>query len=246
MKRDDVAAGNDGPDTPERGRANDRPRRPPERRPLPDGGRVPDDDEDASGSGDGDPDEEEDRTRAPPGSNISRRTIIRILIVLGIGIPIAIEGRTLLGLIMQALRGDGDAATPTTTGGTGTTTTSDPVGVGDELLPETAQTERVVEGYVKVDGSTSFTMTVDIDNQSGTEYELRLGTLTTSGGSTVEGGASSGRLDPGSDGSVTGTWELPSGDRPESVRVIAISVPASGSPTTVDKTVELGSFQVQR
>lgn len=165
---------------------------------------------------------------------ISRRTLIRILVGLGIGIPVVVEGLTLLGLVGDQFGGDGSDGTDTATAA------DNGVGVGDELLPGTAPTETVVEGYVTGDDWT-FTLVVTVDNGSDRTYELRLGAVTTEDGDRVDGGRGTGSIEPGESASVTGQWSLPEGSTPESVDVVAVA----GDATEVERQVRLGKFPVR-
>ncbi|MFA1611183.1 hypothetical protein [Halobellus rubicundus] len=170
--------------------------------------------------------------------DVSRRWLIRILVGLGIGIPIAIEATTFLGLIRERLfGGDGSESEATAT-----TTTSPPqgVGIGDELLPETAPTEIVTDAVVHIsdDGSWTFELVVDVENAGEAPYELRLSTVTTDDGTTVEERASSGQIPPGETRELTNTWELPTGESPASLAVTAVTYRESGA-TVTDRTVRL-------
>jgi hypothetical protein len=166
-------------------------------------------------------------------SAVRRRWLIRLLVGLGIGIPVVIEARTFLGLFWSYLAGSGEddgtgegTTTPTTTAPSG-------VGVGDELLAATPQTETVRASYIQVEGSDRrFELSVEVDNTGETPYELRFGAVRTAGGESVDGGASTGRIPPGETATVTGTWELPSGDRPESVTVTALTYAGDGVELT--------------
>lgn len=168
---------------------------------------------------------------------LERRTLIRLLVGLGIGVPILIEAATLLGLVGDLLGGDdGGAGTPTAT------ETTAGVGLGDELLPDAPGTHTVQAAYVAADGWT-FTLSVGVENTTDRTYELRLRTVTTDGGDVVEGGGESGPIAPGETGSVTGRWDLPDGASPDTVEAVAIV--RNGTVTTVERTVDLGSVPVQ-
>ncbi|MBX0286331.1 hypothetical protein [Haloarcula salinisoli] len=166
-------------------------------------------------------------------------SMVRVLIVLAIAIPIAIEVVTFGGLIGHYLGGGGagPAATPTATAETGGAT------VDDEILTATAATERVdAATLTEADNGTRFVLTVTVtDPVDG--YELRLGAVTTRSGRTIEGsGATTGRLDAGEDGLVTGTWQLPDGDRPDTLAVTVVSAPGNDTPTPREYTVDFGDL----
>lgn len=173
-------------------------------------------------------------------SGLSRRTLIRLLIGLGIGIPILVEGLTLLGLVEQALLGDDEDEADE-----GTATPS-AVHVGDEILPETPQREVLSAATIRAaEDGWRFTVTVEVDNDAEVPYELRLGTVTTSAGTEVRGGGSTGRIAPGDSGTAAAFWLLPEGETPATVEATAITTPEGESPETTRSVIELGQIPVQ-
>jgi hypothetical protein len=182
------------------------------------------------------PDSDADQAPAGP---ISRRTLIRLLIGLGIGIPIAVESRTLLGIIDQQFFGgetgdgdDGDAD------GEGVT-------VGDELLPETAPVERLTAATVFArDGDWRFVLEADVTNTTDRPYEFQLGTVETTGG-TGTGGTTTGIIDPGANTSLVAEWSIPEGGKPLAVTAVGILDP-DGDAERVSERVPLGNVPVQR
>jgi hypothetical protein len=164
-------------------------------------------------------------------------SMVRVLLILAIGLPIAIEVVTFGGFIGHYFGGGGGpAATPTPTVESGAT-------VGDEILLATGATERL-EGatLTEADNATRFVLTVTVTNPPG-DYELRLGAVTTRAGRTVEGsGATTGSLAAGQDGLVTGTWPLPGDDRPDTLAVTVVSAPGNDTPTPRAYTVEFGDL----
>ncbi|WP_311172906.1 hypothetical protein [Halobellus ordinarius] len=174
---------------------------------------------------------------------VSRRWLIRILIGLGIGIPVAIEATTFLGLIRERLFGGGENEDDGTT--TETATPQPSVGVGDELLPETPQSETLTDAVVNIrDDSWRFEIVVDVENTGEAEYELRLSTVTTGGGTTVEDRASTGQIPAGESQRLTNAWELPTGESPETLDVTAVTFSESGASVT-ERTVRLRSVSVE-
>jgi hypothetical protein len=143
---------------------------------------------------------------------MERRTLIRLLVVFGIGIPLLIEGFTFLGLLeAQLLGGDGGSTpTPTIEGAT----------QGDEILPETTPAETLSTAAFE-DGA--LTLTVSVDNTANASYELRLTDATTREGETVGGNESTGVLAPGESGFATARWTLPGDARPGTVTVVTIT-----------------------
>ena len=169
---------------------------------------------------------------------MERRTLIRLLVGLGIGVPVAIEAATFLGLFERRLLDGGD-------GGPTATPRPERVGVGDELLPETPPADTVTDARVSTgEGGWSFALEVTVTNGSDAPYELRLGDVTTSGGDTVAGGGSTPRVPPGGSDAVLAHWTLPEGATPERVDAVGISFPADADPVTVRRSVPLATVPV--
>ncbi|MFC7172729.1 hypothetical protein ACFQL0_03920 [Haloplanus litoreus] len=91
------------------------------------------------------PSDETDETNSQPAASdadsadgtpggLSKRTLIRLLVGFGIGIPILIEGLTFLGLLQNQFGGEGDDSTESTA--TETDGAPEAVGVGDDMLPK--------------------------------------------------------------------------------------------------------------
>lgn len=168
---------------------------------------------------------------------ISRRTLIRLLVGGAIGIPIAVEGRTFLGLIDQHFLG----------GETHDSSSSDErtVAVGDELLPETTPAEKVTRMVVTApDDTWTFHLDVAVENTGDTQYEFRVEEVATTGG-TVTGSETTGRLNPGESSTIEGTWTIPEGSTPTDLAVTGLS----GEPEdqeTVERDISLGNVPVKR
>ena len=160
---------------------------------------------------------------------MERRTLVRLLVVLAIGIPVLIEAVTFLGLVETRLF-DGDGAT--------TTPAEGGVRPGEELLPDTPQSEVVAEAAIRGESTPwVFVLTVTVENPTDDPYELRLGTLTLGGGRTVPGEATTGRIPAGGSGEVTGAWEVPQGATPDRLEVVSVRYGPDGRAehrTTVD------------
>jgi hypothetical protein len=170
---------------------------------------------------------------------VSRRWLIRLLVGLGIGIPVAIEGWTFTSLLRKRLFGgdedDDDGAPPTTT-------TLRTVGIGGELLPETAPADRLTTATIDAgEEQWRLLLTVEVQNDTETEYELRLGAVTTTDGETVPGEATTGTVAPGETGFATGEWALPTGGSPQYLAVTALV-----GDQRVEKRVGLARIPVER
>lgn len=200
--------------------------------PPTDGDRVRDDPEPpADDGGEGDP-------AADAEGGVDRRTLIRILIALALGIPILVELRTVVTLVGSWVRGE-DGTTPTPT------PRYEAVGIGDELLPETAAVERLERAEVIAtdDDTWPFTIVVEVDNGSDRDYRLELGAVTTRDDTVVDGGATSDRIPPGESATLANTWSLPEGESPESMKVRAEL--GTEDPEVIERDVVLRGIAVQ-
>ncbi|MFB6105964.1 MAG: hypothetical protein ABEJ70_03230 [Halobacteriaceae archaeon] len=149
-----------------------------------------------------------DATTDGDGDGMSRRTLIRLLVALGIGLPILVEGLTFLGLVRNAFGGeDGDSGVPG-------------VRPGDEFLPQTDREETLTAASLtESGGARELTLTVQVHNTAPEPYSLRLGALILEDGGSVDGDATTGRIPPGETDDVTARWSLPPEGRPRSVYV---------------------------
>lgn len=188
-------------------------------------------------------------TEPPPDEtddDVSRRWLIRLLVGLGIGIPVLIEGTTAFRLITSRLFGSGDGGGD----GEGATETETPterpaIGVGDELLAATGPTDTVREAFIRVrESDWMFTFTVEVDNTGEVPYALRLGDVRTTGGETISGGGATGQIPPGGSAMVTGQWVLPQNTRPASVSVTALSYRDAETEIT-ERQIELERISIR-
>jgi hypothetical protein len=168
-----------------------------------------------------------------------RRRLIMWVLVIAFAVPLIVEGLTLVGLVGSYFGPAGTAAP--------STTPTPVVGVadGEELLPDTDRVERVSTVTLQSGGEGwTLTVTAQVDNTGDLPYELRLGAVTTDGGRRIEGSASTGRLNPGESATLTAQWNLPAGDRPDTVAVTAVEFD-DGEQTLVDRDVRVGRVPVQ-
>ena len=176
--------------------------------------------------------------------DVTRRWLIRALVGLGFGIPLAIEGATLIGLVESWLSGDGGDGDATAA--TQTTSSEPATAVGDDLLPATDRAETLAEAtvYARDDGW-RFDLTVDIENTGDRPYELRLGTVATQGGDRVDGGASTGRLAAGESASLSASYDLPDGETPATMSVVGVEYVEGGGERLMQETVRFGNIPVR-
>jgi len=175
---------------------------------------------------------------------ISKRTLIRLLVGFGIGIPLLVEGLTFLGLLGEQFGGgDGEGSEPTDTA------TTDPgVTVGDDLLPETDRSETLASAVLREAGGDRWplSLTVEVQNSGDTDYEFQLLTLHLADDRTVGGRSSTDRLGPGERRVITAEWSIPAGSTPRAVDVVALVYPdGEDAVETIERRVELAKVPVR-
>jgi hypothetical protein len=175
---------------------------------------------------------------------ISKRTLIRLLVGFGIGIPVLVEGITFLGLLDQQFGGGGEDGDGSTAPATETPTSA--VGVGDDLLPETERSETLASAVLRESGGDRWplSLTVEVRNAGDTDYEFQLLSLHLEDGRMVSGRTSTDRLAPGETRTITGEWSIPAGSMPHSVDVVAL-VYAADTVETVERRVDLAKIPVR-
>ncbi|MFB6100995.1 MAG: hypothetical protein ABEJ73_00330 [Haloplanus sp.] len=175
---------------------------------------------------------------------LSKRTLIRLIVGFGIGIPLLVEGLTFLGLLEQQFGGGGDGGETTTT----SDTDSAGVSVGGDLLPETDRSERLASAVLREVGGDRWplSLTVDVTNSGDTDYEFQLLAVHLEDGRTVTGRTSTDRLSPGESRTITAEWSIPAGSTPQSVDVVALIYPdGEGNVETVEREVDLAKIPVR-
>lgn len=175
---------------------------------------------------------------------VSRRTLIRLLVGFGIGIPVFVELATFVGLVGESLTGGGGGGGGESGGSAGeSTATPEPaVGVGDELLTETGPAETLTDATLLA-RSESFrlTLTVSVENSGEDPYVFQFGSVETENGRVVEGTESAVRVVSGESATVSGQWDLPSGSTPQRLTVRT----TVGREETSEHTVRLAKIPVQ-
>ncbi len=175
----------------------------------------------------------------------NRRTLIRLLIGLGIGIPVAVELSTFLGLLEQSLF-DSRGASPSAASDTETGRTTEPgPDVGDDLLPEEPVAVVLRDMAVLADGSPEFVMTVEVLNEGQTPIELRFRSITLESGRTIQGNGSTGRLEVGEETMITGRWQLDDRATPRQVTLVVVGFPSDGDAEVSTHRVPLGHVPVR-
>ena len=144
-----------------------------------------------------------------------RRTLLRVVIGLAIGIPVLVESLTFAGLLDAQFGGGGGRDDGTTT-----PRERSGVGVGDTLPVETT-TARLADAVLRQHADAwTLELTVTVDNTGDTPVSLGLETVTTTGGESASGGATTGEIPSGETGTVTETWSLPPNATPADLTVV--------------------------
>jgi hypothetical protein len=172
---------------------------------------------------------------------VDRRRLIRWIAALAFGVPIVVELLTFGGLLEAELFPGGENETEPTDSATASDR-PDAVGVGDELLTETAATETITISEVRQDDSgRTYVFSVEVENDTDAAMELRTGRVRLREGGTVDGVSSTGRIEPGESGMVTAAWGIPNDAMPGAVEVMA----TSGEETIVDRFVAVERPPIQ-
>lgn len=170
----------------------------------------------------------------------SRRWLVRLLVGLGLGIPIALEATTFLGLIRRSLLGEDDGTpSPTPEGRL--------VGIGDELLPATGPVETMTDAAIEGSSGDAWSLrvVVDVENTGDSPYAFRLGEVTTASGDAVSGGGATGEIPPGETVTLRASWSLPAGSTPETMVVQGLTYPEGGTVARVREVVRLRNVPVE-
>lgn len=173
---------------------------------------------------------------------MERRNFIRLLIGLGIGIPILIEAATFFGLIERHLFTGGNSSDESPSS---TTPTPEPVGIGEELLPKTPLNEILRSASLEAQqGEWKLTLGVEVENPTETEYEFRLGQVTLTNNDQIQGGGTTGRIPSFETRSMLGQWTLPEGSTPDQVDATEIAFASDGTTRETTATIPLSKIPV--
>jgi hypothetical protein len=173
---------------------------------------------------------------------LSRRRLVQLLVGLAFGIPLLVEGLTFLGLVENWTGGEepSEPSGPTTTPTEAPTPTPAPVGVGEELLPETPQTDRLTDArFAETDDGRELTLVVAVENRDAPAYQLRLSRLVTGAGEQVQGGGGTDSLARGESTTLTARWTVPADAEPAAVEAVATTRTEAGETEVVRRVVPL-------
>lgn len=179
---------------------------------------------------------------------VRRRWVIRLLVGLGFGIPIAIEGATFFGMLESGLLGGGgDDGGGAGTDGDGDGTGSpgdDRLAVGEEVLPETPAVEELRSAVVLAgEEAWRFRLLVAVENVGSDPYTLRIDRVTTDAGTVVEESAGTDAIAPGETGRLEHTWTLPVGEAPAWLTATGVTT-RDGESETVERRRRLAEVPV--
>lgn len=175
-----------------------------------------------------------------PEASSANKKLVRILVLIGIGIPILIEAITLFRLIGGHMDEESASAAPDTSA-------AQVVNVGDELLPATPPAEVIAELIVEPNpaaGTWVFEMEVEVRNATGHPYTLEVSALETQDG-TRQRQQFSQRWAPGDEGELEAEWSLPEGQLPRSLTARGRLHVTADSVREATRRVELGRVPVQ-
>lgn len=144
----------------------------------------------------------------------SRRRLFRLLLALAIGIPVAVEASTFVGMLTGERR----------------ETVAD---IGDELLPETPQTETLLDSSLYEGPPRQYELVAGVENETESAYELTVGPLFTEAGDRVAGTVTR-AVPAGESRELTARWELEDEAMPAAVRTRA-----TWNGETADERIEL-------
>lgn len=186
--------------------------------------------------------------RAPEEPEEVNPWVVRFFLILAFGLAFGIEGMTLIrGYFLNGEEGSQPVAEEQRGPGTPGARSSDtPLRVGDDLLPATDVTERVVEMQIRAQsaGPWTFRLVVAVENKTEAPYRLTLRALETDGG-TVLDDVHTATWPPGDSTQFVVTWPMAADARPQSLTAEAMLQQGPDSARTVRRRVSFGHVPVQ-
>lgn len=165
---------------------------------------------------------------------LDRRTLVRLLVGFGVGVPILVEGTTFVGLVSDAFLG-GSEREAEDAGNAQTAAAASPptLSVGEDFLPDSGPAEVLIDA--ELDGR-EFAVTANVASDLDAPYEFGLGPVRLEDGRDV-GERQSVAVAPGETRALKAAWRLPEGTTPASVR--ALGVVGGESPRRYGRRVAL-------
>jgi hypothetical protein len=186
---------------------------------------------------------------APDAADEVNPWLVRFFLILAFGLAFGIEGMTLVRSYL--LSGEGESGpvaeeqrAPADT--LGTRSSDAPLRIGDDLLPATDVTERVVEMQVRAQssGPWTFRLAVVVDNGTETPYRLTLRALETDDGTVLDEGRTA-TWPPGDSTRFRAAWPMGADARPQSLTAEAELQYTADSTRTVRRRISFGHVPVQ-
>ncbi len=188
------------------------------------------------------PSSDADDAAAPPASDEMDGVnpwVVRLFLILAFGVAFGIEGMTLVRSYLL----DGEEPTEQQADAT-----DEPpaLGVGDDLLPSTAVSERIARMRMQArsGGAWAFRLTVEVANTGEGEYRLSLQALEADDGTVYEE-APSVTCAPGDSTRLVATWPIGAEARPRALTAVAEWEGAGDSTRTVRRRVSFGHVPVR-
>ncbi|WP_263792638.1 hypothetical protein [Salinibacter sp.] len=195
------------------------------------------------------PSSETDDAPSPSAPDEVNPWVVRFFLILAFGLAFGIEGMTLVrSYLLSGEEGAGPVAeeqeSPADT--LGTRSPDAPLRIGDDLLPATDVTERVVAMQVRAQssGPWTFRLAVAVDNRTETPYRLTLRALKTDDGTVLDEGRTA-TWPPGDSTRFRAAWPMGADARPQSLTAEAQLQHAPGSTRTVRRRISFGHVPVQ-
>lgn len=152
----------------------------------------------------------------------TRRDYLKWVIGGAVGVPVAIESGTFLGMVRARLVGEPSG-----------------VGVGDELLPATAATETITELAVDApDGAPRLALAVEV-TASERPYGLAVTAVHLDDGTRLADRAATGRVPADESRALRGVWRLPRGRSPTALAVVGYRYGDGEPAVTAAERVDL-------
>lgn len=168
------------------------------------------------------------------------KRLVKILVLIGIGIPVLIEAATLVRLIGGHL-GDEEQNRSAAADAAAHVVVEE----GDELLPATAPAETIVRMVVRArPDAWTFLVEAEVANPTEHPYELTLRALETQHGEVLDE-AHVARRAPGDSARLSARWRLPAGDLPASMEVEGRLVGAPDSVQAAPRRVHFDRIPVR-
>ena len=175
--------------------------------------------------------------------------VVRFFLILAFGLAFGIEGMTLIrGYLLNGAEESGPVAEEQGAPGDtlGARSSDAPLRIGDDLLPATNVTERVVEMQVRAQssGPWTFQLAVVVDNGTERPYRLTLRALETDDGTVLDEGRTA-TWPPGDSTRFRAAWPMGADARPQSLTAEAELQYTADSTRTVRRRISFGHVPVQ-